>query len=158
MAPVEKKTSIIGYVDNLNPVITKVEEFYTLNSFLSLFETASGCKFHRDPSSQKCKITPLGEWKQWLTQETVPLPFLLVSDNLEIRGVEIFESWSKTRHMAGDKLKQKINKFYSVERKLRHLYSFNSCILYTWVSLEALNNLYKLPLHTPNSQSLWVDL
>ena len=52
----------------------------------------------------------------------------------------------------------KRNKFYSVERKLRHLYSFNSCILYTWVSVEALNNLYKLPLHTPNSQSLWVDL
>ena len=52
----------------------------------------------------------------------------------------------------------KKNKFYSVERMPRHLYSFNSCILYTWVSLEALNNLYKLPLHTPNSQSLWVDL
>ena len=89
MIPMEKKTSIIGYVDDLNPVITKVEEFNILNSYLILFERASGCKFHRDPSSQKCKITPLGEWKEWLKQETetVPLPFLLVSDHLEILGV-----------------------------------------------------------------------
>ena len=106
-------------MDDLNPVITKVEEFYTLNSFLSLFETASGCKFHRDPSSQKCKITPLGEWKEWLTQETVPLPFLLVSDHLDILGVKIFESWSKTRHTAGDELKQKIKKIRDTWRSGR---------------------------------------
>ena len=108
MIPVEKKTTIIGYVDDLNPVITKVEEFNVCHSYLILFERASGCKFHRDPSSQKCKITPLGEWKEWLNQETVPLPFLLVSDHLEVLGVKIFESWSKTRHTAGNELKQKI--------------------------------------------------
>ena len=50
------------------------------------------------------------------------------------------------------------NKFYSVERMRRHLYSFNSCVLYTWVSLEALNNLYELPVYKPNSPSLWFDL
>ena len=49
-------------------------------------------------------------------------------------------------------------KLYNVERMRRHLYSFNSCILYTWVLLETLNNLYEFPLHTPNSQSLWFDL
>ena len=108
MPPVQKKTSIIGYVDDLNPVITKVEEFSICNSYLILFESASGCKFHRDPSSQKCKITPLGEWKMWLNQSTVPLPFLLVSDNLELLGVKIFESWPKTRQTAGMELKQKI--------------------------------------------------
>ena len=47
-----------------------------------------------------------------------------------------------------------LNKFYSVERMRRHLYSFNSCVLYTWVSLEALNNLYELPIYKPNSPSL----
>ena len=51
-----------------------------------------------------------------------------------------------------------IKKFYSVERMWQHLYSFNSCILYTWVSLEALNNLYELPIYKPNSPSLWFDL
>ena len=50
MVPVVKKTCIIGYVDDLNPVITKVEEFDICHSYLILFERASGCKFHRDPS------------------------------------------------------------------------------------------------------------
>ena len=119
MIPMEKKTSIIGYVDDLNPVITKVEEFNILNSYLILFERASGCKFHRDPSSQKCKITPLGEWKEWLKQETVPLPFLLVSDHLEILGVKFYESWSKTRHTAGTELKQKIKSIRDTWRRGR---------------------------------------
>ena len=119
IVPVEKKTSIIGYVDDLNPVITKVEEFNTLNTYLILFERASGCKFHRDPLSQKCKITPLGGWKKWLNQETVPLPFLLVSDYLEILGVKIYESWYKTRHTAGNELKQKIKSVRDIWRRGR---------------------------------------
>ena len=53
---------------------------------------------------------------------------------------------------------ENFNKFYIVERMRRHLYSFNSCILYTWVLLEALNNLYELPIYKPNSPSLWFDL
>jgi len=110
LIPLKKTTSIIGYVDDLNPVITKVEEFGTCNTYLLLFEKASGCQFHRDPRSQKCKITPLGRWKEWMTQNAVPLPFLLVSDNLEILGVIIFDSWSKTRHTAGDELRKKIKK------------------------------------------------
>ena len=74
------------------------------------------------------------------------------------RPKKIARKGQKSAKEAPNLAKLKTNKFYSVERKLRHLYSFNSCILYTWVSVEALNNLYKLPLHTPNSQSLWVDL
>ena len=54
--------------------------------------------------------------------------------------------------------KIRVNKFYSVKRMRRHLYSFNSCVLYTWVLLEALNNLYELPTYKPNSLSLWFDL
>ena len=108
MVPLKKTTSIIGYIDDLNPVITKVEEFGTCNTYLLFFEKASGCQFHRDPTSQKCKITPLGRWKEWMTQNAVLLPFLLVSDNLEILGVKIFDSWSKTRHTAGDELRKQI--------------------------------------------------
>jgi len=63
LSPVKKTTSIIGYVDDLNPVITKEEEFNACNSHLLLFEKASGCKFHRDPISQKCRVTPFGSWK-----------------------------------------------------------------------------------------------
>ena len=86
----------MNYVDDLNPIVTKVEEFKTVDSCLVLFEKASGCEFHRDPNSQKCKVTPFGKWKQWLTQDNVPLPFLLVTETLEILGVKIFESYSDT--------------------------------------------------------------
>ena len=81
---------------------------------------------------------------------------------MESSKIEVFKNislqkWksSKIEVFKNQSLK---NKFYSVERMWRRLYSFNSCLLYTWVSLEALNNLYKLPLHTPNIQSLWVEL
>ena len=73
-----------------------------------LFEKARGCKFHRDPLSLKCRITPLGKWKEWLTQDNVPLPFHQISHHLEVLGVTIFESWSKTRQTAGEILKKKI--------------------------------------------------
>ena len=111
MIPLKKTTSIIGYVDDLNPVITKVEEFGTCNTYLLLFEKASGCQFHRDPRSQKCKITPLGRWKDWMTQNAVPLPFLLVSDNLDILGVKIFDSWSKTRHTGWRRAQKKDQRY-----------------------------------------------
>ena len=104
---VTKTTSVIGYVDDLNPVITKIEEFEICNSYLMLFEKASGCKFHPDPLSLKCRITPLGKWKEWLTQDNVPLPFLQISDHLEVLGVKIFESWSKTRQTAGEIVRKK---------------------------------------------------
>ena len=47
MANIKKTTSIIGYVDDLNPVITKIDEFEICNFLLLLFERASGSKFHR---------------------------------------------------------------------------------------------------------------
>ena len=119
LSPIEKKTKIIGYVDDLNPIVTKVEEFKTLDFYLSIFERASGCKFHRDPNSQKCKITPLGKWKEMLSQNNVPLPFLLVSDHIEILGVKIFESWSNTRRSAGDDLKRRIKNIRDTWRRGR---------------------------------------
>ena len=54
---VEKKTCIVGYVDDLNPVIAKVEEFDMCNSYLILFERVSGCKFHPDSTSQKYNLS-----------------------------------------------------------------------------------------------------
>ena len=76
----------------------------------------------------------------------------------KISGFEFSEKSLKLWISIKDWLVIQRNKFYSVERMGQHLYSFNSCILYTWVSLEALNNLFELPLHTPKIPSLWFDL
>ena len=51
---------------------------------------------------------PLGVWKQWLTQASVPLPFLLVTDNADVLGVQIYEKWSETLRVNGDKLVEKV--------------------------------------------------
>ena len=108
ICPIKHTEKTIDYVDDLNPIVTNVEEFQIVDSCLVLFEKASGCEFHRDPNSQKCKVTPFGKWKQWLTQENVPLPFLLVTETLEILGVKIFESYSDTRRDFGSKMVEKI--------------------------------------------------
>ena len=60
LEPLSRTEKQIAYVDDINPIITSVEEFMILNDCLTLFEFASGCKFHRDPHSQKCKAMPLG--------------------------------------------------------------------------------------------------
>ena len=101
---VKKNEKVVGYVDDIAPFITKEEEFIILDESLKTFELASGCKFHRDPNSQKCKVMPIGSWKRWLTQKKVPLPFLRVTDHLEILGAKLFESWTKTRNYIGEKL------------------------------------------------------
>ena len=112
---IKKNEKVVGYVDDVAPFITKIEEFVILDESLKTFEKASGCKFHRDPSSQKCKVMPVGPWKRWLTQENIPLPFLRVTDHLEILGAKFFESWSKTKNYIGENLveivKNKANKW-----------------------------------------------
>ena len=112
---IKKNEKLVDYVDDVVPFITKKEEFFILDECLKVFEEASGCKFHRDPNSQKCKVMPIGPWKKWLTQENVPLPFLKVSDHLEILGAKFYESWSKTRNNIGENLveivKRKANKW-----------------------------------------------
>ena len=100
ITPRSQTEKIIGYVDDLNPVITKPEEFEKCNSCLIKFETASGCHFHRDPASQK--------WKEWLTQENAPLPFLQVSQTLEILGTTLHEKWIDTRRTAGERVVAKV--------------------------------------------------
>ena len=106
MKPLSRREKQICYVDDLNPILTTHEEFYILDNCLTLFEEASGCQFHRDPTSQKCKVMPLCAWKQWLT--SVPLPFLLVTDNADVLGVQIYEKWSETLRINGDKLVEKV--------------------------------------------------
>ena len=101
---IKKNKKVIGYVDDIAPYITKKEEFTILDESLKIFERASGCKFHRDQNSQKCKVMPMGAWKKWLTQDKVPLPFLRVTDHLEILGAKFFESWSKTKNYIGENL------------------------------------------------------
>ena len=83
-------------------------EFYLVDKACKLFELASGCKLHRDPASNKCKILALGRWKGQLQQEDIPLPYLRLTEHLDYLGVRLYANYSTTRRENGEILKQKI--------------------------------------------------
>ena len=65
-------------------------------------------------------VMPLGVWKQWLTQETVPLPFLLVTDSADVLGVQLFEKWTETLRENGEKVVQKVTNMANKWRSGRY--------------------------------------
>ena len=44
----------------------------------------------------------LGRWRGTLNQEDIPLRYLVLSDNLEMVGVELKATWQQTRKANGD--------------------------------------------------------
>ena len=72
LPPLELRYKVIGYADDAKPAITSIEEFTKVDKALSLFEQASGCKVHRDPSNIKCKFLPFGKWRTTLKQSDIP--------------------------------------------------------------------------------------
>ena len=85
--PVEQRYKVLGYLDDLKPAITSMAEFFLVDRACRLFEESSGCRMHRDPNSNKCKILALGRWKGTLQQEDIPLPYLKLTIHLDYLGV-----------------------------------------------------------------------
>ena len=123
LAPFEKTGKLVGYVDDICPVVTSKEEFFIVDKCLRLFEFSSGCMFHRNPTTQKCKITLYGSWKRKYNQENIPLSFLKISDHLDILGIKLFETWRKTQRENGSKLVSKV-KLVADRWKGGRFYSF----------------------------------
>ena len=99
----------MSYVDDIMPFLTEEEEFFILDRSLKLFELASGCQFHRDPHSQKCTVMPIGNrWKNKI-KNNCPLPFLQVTDHIDVLGISLYQSWTSTRTKTGEKLLKKIS-------------------------------------------------
>ena len=102
LPPVEERYKVIGYADDVKPAITNMSEFGVVDKAMGLFEMASGCRLHRDPSTKKCKFLPLARWRGALKQEDIPCPYMAISDHLEMIGVELRSSWTQTRKANGD--------------------------------------------------------
>ena len=62
LPPVEERYKVIGYADDVKPAITSMAEFCLVDKAMELFENASGCKLHRDPTTKKFKFLPLARW------------------------------------------------------------------------------------------------
>ena len=95
---------VVGYIDDVKPAITSLSEFSLVDHGSSLFEKASGCILHRDPSSGKVKFLPLGGWRGHLHQNSIPVNYITISDHLDMIGVELRATYSQTRKFNGDKL------------------------------------------------------
>ena len=72
LRPQELRYKVQEYLDDCKPAITSMSEFSLVDEACNLFERASGCRLHRDPSSNKCKMLALGRWKGVLQQEDIP--------------------------------------------------------------------------------------
>ena len=108
MAPMEQRYKEIGYADHSKPAITSMAEFTLVDKALTLFEDASGCKVHRDPRNMKCKFLPLGRWRNNLQQEDIPCNYMTLSDHLDMVGVTLKCSWTKTRKTNGDEIQKRV--------------------------------------------------
>ena len=135
LPPLEDKYKVIGYADDMKPAITNMEEFQLVDHASALFERSSGCKLHRDPTAGKCKFLPLGKWRTSLTQDDIP-SFMLLSDHLDMVGVELRATYTQTRKINGDIVQDRVQKIIGALR-VRKIHAINP---------ETLVNQYLLPV------------
>ena len=111
LPPVEERYRVVSYADDIKPAITTMGEFMLVNNASALFEAASGCRLHRDPISQKCKFLPLGRWRNTLQQEDLPAAcqYMVISDHLDMLGVQLKATWTQTRKANGDIIQQRVS-------------------------------------------------
>ena len=99
---------LIAYFDDVKPAISSMNEFSVVDMGSALFEAASGCVLHRDPTSGKVKLLPLGRWKGTLTIEDLPVNYIKISEHLDMVGVKLQASYQKTRKINCDELLTKV--------------------------------------------------
>ena len=107
--PYEERFKAMAYCDDVKPAICSLNEFLIADEGAALFERSAGTKLHRDPLSNKCKFLPLGKWRVKLKQEDIPTPYMRLTDTLDMVGVQLCSTWSKTRASNGATLQKKIS-------------------------------------------------
>ena len=123
-----------------------MQEFSIVDQGSALFEAASGCHLHRDPASGKVKFLPLGQWKGTLTQEDLPVDYIVLSDHLDMVGVQLMASYQKTRKSNCDDLQIKVQhivgswrggKFMPLTNRPHSLNMF--CLSNVWFKCSSIN-------------------
>ena len=83
-------------------------DFILVDQASLLFEKACGCILHHDPASGKCKVLLLGRWRGTVQQEDIPVNYVMISDHLDMVGVELRATNTRTRMVNGDELVQRL--------------------------------------------------
>ena len=123
-----------------------MQEFSIVDQGSALFEAASGYHLYRDPASGKVKFLPLGQWKGTLTQEDLPVDYIVLSDHLDMVGVQLMASYQKTRKSNCDDLQIKVQhivgswrggKFMPLTNRPHSLNMF--CLSKVWFKCSSIN-------------------
>ena len=109
LPPLEDRFKLMAYCDDVKPTITSMAEFLTVDRACALFEKSSGCQLHRDPSAGKCKFLPLGRWRGTLQQEDIPFRYMILSESLEMVGVDLRATWIQTRKANGEIIQTRVS-------------------------------------------------
>ena len=120
----QERYRLIAYVDDVKPAITSMQEFTLVDRASLMFEKASGCELHRDPSSGKVKFLPLGRWRGTLQQEDIPVPYILLSEHLDMVGFVLKATFTQTRKVNCDELLDKIFKVVGAWKSCLYLKGF----------------------------------
>ena len=69
-----------------------------------------GVCLHRNPASQTFKFLPIGCWRRTLQQEDLPpaCQYMVLSDHLDMVGVQLRATWTQTRKSNGDIVQQRV--------------------------------------------------
>ena len=110
LLPYEERFKAMAFCDDVKPAICSLNEFLIADEGAALFERSAGTKLHRDPLSNKCKFLPLGKWRMKLKQEDIPTPYMRLTDTLDMVGVQLCSTWTKTRMKNGETLQVKLSK------------------------------------------------
>ena len=137
---------LIAYVDDVKPSVTSMHEFTLIDQGSALFEAASGCILHRDPSSGKVKFLALGRWKGTLEQEHLPVNYIVLSEHLDMVGVKLRSSFLATRKVNCDELQEKVKnvigpwkggKFMPLSLRSHSLNTY--CLSKLWFKCSSIN-------------------
>ena len=144
--PATEVYKLIAYVDDVKPSITCMNDFLIVDNGSALFEAASGCKLHRDPTSGKVKFLPLCRWKGTLTKEDLPVNYIAMSEHLDMVGVKLTASYQKTRKLNGHELQSKVQTVIGAWRSGKYMplinrpHSINTyCLSKVWFRCATVN-------------------
>ena len=108
--PATEVYKVFGYADDVKPAVSKMSEFALIDKAVRLFEQSSGNLLHRDPHTGKCKVLPLGRWRNTLQQEDIGYPHLKITDCISMVGVELMAGWQSTRKCNMDEVQTRVQK------------------------------------------------
>ena len=140
---------VMGYVDDIKPGITSLEEFSLVDRGSALFEAASGCILL---ISGKVKFLAIGGWKTkgrepGLQKDDIPVPYVALSEHLDMVGVKLCASYRDTRTLNGNNLQEKIQKVIGLWKSGKFMplsqrcHSLNTyCLSKVWFKCPALSS------------------